>query len=388
MKILMLLENEYLNDPRVEKEVQTLFMSGNEIIVAAIAFSGLPEEEKRNNCIVFRRHISSFIHKSGVGALKFPFYFNFWRSYTNDIFKRVNIDVVHIHDLPLARIGIELKRKHKIKLVLDLHENWPALLKISVHTNTFMGKILSSEKEWRSYEKKCVHDSDAVIVVAEEMKVRISELGILPEKVFVLGNTPVLKTTAELKFDRDENYFTMVYLGGISYHRGLQYVIEGIKLLVPDFSVRLWIAGDGKYSEVLKEKARQLKLGDFVKFFGNIPKSGTDDLLRMADIGLIPHLRSEQSDNSSPNKLFEYMEAGLPVLASNCTSIKRVIEESAAGITYIFDSPSDFANAVKVLYTDRKKTNTFGVNGKNAVKEKYNWQKSSVALLKLYAGFK
>ena len=388
MKILMLLENEYLRDTRVEKEVQTLFKAGHEVIVAAITFSGLSNHENLGNCIVLRKSISKFIQRSSVGALKIPVYFNFWRRFVREILKKHEIEAIHIHDLPLCRIGIELKRQKKVKLILDLHENWPALLGISIHANTFLGKILSSEKQWRSYEKNCSLEADAVITVANEMKERISNLGISSKKIFVLENTPDNDSVSELKFETDNKFFTLIYIGGISYHRGLQYAIDGLRLLVPELPVRLWIAGDGKFSDNLKAQVKSLDLQDFVVFFGLLPKTKTVDLMKKADLGLIPHIRSEQSDNSSPNKLFEYMAAGLPVLASNCISIKRVLDETEAGITYIFDSPSDFANVVKIIYNNRGKSGLFVSNGIKAIREKYNWQQGSASLVKLYAGFK
>lgn len=75
MKILMLLENEYFKDFRVEKEVQTLYKAGYKVIVAVITSSNHPSEEKRENCIILRKSISKFIIKSSVGALKVPVYF-------------------------------------------------------------------------------------------------------------------------------------------------------------------------------------------------------------------------------------------------------------------------------------------------------------------------
>ena len=124
----------------------------------------------------------NLLTKSSVGALKVPIYFNFWRRYVKDIFEIYKIDAVHIHDLPLCRIGIEAKKKYKIKLVIDLHENWPALLSVSSHTNTLPGRILSSEKQWRSYEKECAMAADGIITVVAEMKERISSLGISDKK--------------------------------------------------------------------------------------------------------------------------------------------------------------------------------------------------------------
>lgn len=382
----MLLENEFLRDSRVEKEVHTLFKAGHEIIVAAISRSGLPLEERRNDCFVIRKNIPEFILKTSVGALKFPIYFDFWRSFLRDILKNYKIDVVHVHDLPLCQLGIELKKKYNVKLVIDLHENWPALLSVSSHANTLIGKILSSEKQWRSYEKTCAMAADRIVAVVAEMKERISRLGIPEDKIFVLENTPEINTPNELKYERDEKFFTLIYIGGISFHRGLQYIINGMSLLVPDLPVRLWIAGDGKYSPIIKDQVRKLSLQKFVEFFGMVSKEKTEDLMKKADLGLIPHIRSEQSDNSSPNKLFEYMAAGLPVLASDCISVKRVLAETEAGRTYIFDSPTDFKRVLKRLYDEKGKSVIFASNGTKAIREKYNWEQSSVSLLTLYSG--
>jgi len=385
MRILMLLENEYLRDSRVEKEVQSLFKAGNEIIVAAINQSDLPYEERRENCTVLRKTISRFILKSSVGALKFPFYFNFWRRYVNELFKIYKFDAIHIHDLPLAIVGIEMKQKYKTKLILDFHENWPALLSVSGHTNTFFGKLLSSENQWRSYEERCARKSDMIITVVSEMKNRISELGIPPEKIYILENTPQITTENEIKYERDERFFTLVYIGGISFHRGLQHVINGISQITNEVPVRLWIAGDGKYSTVLKEQVTVLGLHDRVKFFGQLPKDKTKDLMKKADAGLVPHIRSEQSDNSSPNKLYEYMAAGLPVLASDSISVKRIINETDTGLTYVFDSPDDFAVALKRLYRHHEKRAIFASNGKKAIMKKYNWDYNSASLVNLYS---
>jgi glycosyltransferase involved in cell wall biosynthesis len=386
MKILMLLENEFLRDTRVEKEVQTLFKAGHEIIVAALTFSGLPYEERRGNCIVLRKSISKFINKTSVGALKVPIYFNFWRRYLKEVLEIYKIDAVHIHDLPLCRIGTEVKKKYNIKLVIDLHENWPALLSVSSHTNTIMGRMLSSEKQWRSYEQECASEADRIITVVTEMKERIAKLGISDKKIIVLENTPESQSITEFNFERDKRFFTIIYIGGISFHRGLQYAINGLSVLVRELPVRLWIVGDGKYCSVLRDQVMSLNLQNNVEFFGMVAKEKTDELVKKADLGLIPHIRSEQSDNSSPNKLFDYMAAGLPVLASNCNSVKRVINETNIGMTYIFDSPSDFASVIKRLYNDHEKRVILASNGKKAVTERYNWELGSISLVNLYSG--
>ena len=321
-----------------------------------------------------------------LGSLKFPFYFNFWRRYIREILKSEKIDVIHVHDLPLAKVGIEFRDKHNLKMVLDLHENWPAFLEVSQHTQTVLGRILSSGKQWRTYEKKCCSQADAVIAVVQEMKVRIINTGIEPLKIFVLENTPWLKETKKKKDRNPNGIIALIYIGGITFHRGIQYVLEGLTLIKNKFKVKLIIAGDGRYLRNLKDLSSVLGLiSDIVEFTGNVAKPMAEQLMSGSDIALIPHIRSEQTDNSSPNKLYDYMSAGLPIMASDCLSIKRILNETGAGVTYTYNSPEDFAEKLDLLINNNDLMQKMGENGIAAFHNKYNWEDSSIELKRIYS---
>ncbi|MHC1703705.1 MAG: glycosyltransferase family 4 protein [Tenuifilaceae bacterium] len=384
MNILMLLEHDFPGDVRVDKEVQSLYEAGHQVIVASSSQSNRVLYEKKENCIIYRKIISPFINKSSVGALKFPFYFNFWYIFVSQIIEREKIDVIHIHDLPLARVGWEFKRKLGVKLVIDLHENYPALLEISQHTQTFIGKLLSSTKQWRKCEVDMCNKADAVITVVQEMKDRITNLGINPDKIYIVENTPY-PISNTLSKSIDSNYFTLTYVGGVTEARGLQHILEGMKILLSKKdNIRLWIVGDGRYLPELKKITSSLGIDNAVKFFGKVPSSEAFNLLAKTDVAIVPHVRSEQSDNSSPNKLFEYMSAGIPVIASNCKSIERIINETGAGLTYTHDSAEDFAEKLFSIYKKSDILYSFSENGKSSFLAKFNWQLSSQDLIKLY----
>jgi len=387
MVILMLLEHTFPGDVRVDKEVQSLFEAGHRVIVASTTMGSMPEVEQAGNCTIYRKQISPFINKSSVAALRFPIYFNFWRSFLNKIIKEERVDAIHVHDLPLAQVGLELKRKYGVKLVIDLHENYPALLEISQHTKTLLGKLLSSNKQWRRYEAKMAKNADAIVTVVQEMKNRICNLTVDPNKVYVVENTPLLSETI-IEKNIDANFFTITYIGGITEARGLQYVLEGFAIILKNKkNARLWIAGDGKYLNHLKAMANQLGIHENVKFFGKVARTVTVDMLSKTDIAVIPHVRSEQSDNSSPNKLYEYMDIGVPALVSNCISVERVTKEAGAGLSYIHNSPKDFAEQLLKVIDKPDTLFAYGENGKKALLTKYNWQQSSQELIRLYSNF-
>ncbi|HUW93229.1 MAG TPA: glycosyltransferase family 4 protein [Bacteroidales bacterium] len=383
MTILMLLENDYLSDFRVQKEVYSLHEAGHKLIVAAVTAEDAPYKVEREDCILFRKKMPSIIRKASVGALKFPFYFNFWMSYINSVMKVHKANVVHVHDLPLARVGFMIKEQYNAGLVLDLHENWPDFLDVSQHTKSLAGRLLSSTSQWRRYEKESVSQADKVITVVAEMKERLIRIGAVPDKIIILENTPLVSTVTG-SFPGKSEIFKLIYVGGITRHRGLQYVIKGLSLLGSRLAWHLTIAGDGRYVKELKILTDELGLNSQVSFRGKVAKHEAESLISQSDLAVLPHVRSVQSDNSSPNKLFEYMAAGIPVLASNCISIKRVIDDTDSGISYVYDSPEDFSVRFMEVYQNRSLLHSKGENGRNAVKNLYNWEVSVSGLIEMY----
>lgn len=383
MNILMLLENDYLSDFRVQKEVRSLREAGHQLTVAAVTSGEVPYITERDDCLLFRKKMSSLIRKASVGALKFPFYFNFWYSYVSDILENHEADAVHIHDLPLAFVGNRIKERYGAGFVLDLHENWTDFLEVSQHTKSLAGRLLSSTVQWRKYEKESVRQADHVITVVAEMKDRLVQNGAPEAKIIILENTPPVSSVTNSTPGKSE-VFNLVYVGGVTQHRGLQYMIRGLALLKKDLKWHFTVAGDGRYLPELKVLTVRLGIADRVSFAGKIAKQEAENLISKSDLAVLPHIRSVQSDNSSPNKLFEYMAAGIPVLASDCISIKRVIDETDSGVTYVYDSPENLAVKLGELYLDRENLRLMGANGRKAVREHYNWENSANSLIQMY----
>lgn len=385
MNVLMVLEHEYPEDERVTKEIKTLQTNGHNVSLACITEKGSTRYEVYKGIEIYRNSISKFRAKTSVGALKFPFYFNFWDAFIKSILTKKNIDVIHIHDLPLAKVGHNLSRKYNMKFVLDLHENWPVLLDLSPHTKSFLGRILSSQKQWLKYEKKYASAADGLIVVAEEMKQRLLSKGVINEKIAVVPNTSnidIFEKNKNLK--PDSKYITLYYAGGITLHRGLDIVIKGLaKMNLPD-NFRFWIIGKGRNEPFLKKLTKELNLEGKVFFLGWEPHEMVLELLFKSDIAVIPHLRNEHTDNTSPNKIFHYMLAKKPVLSSNCQYLDKIINETKAGLVYSDRNSNEFADRLAQLIEDKELRTRLGKNGFMGVKEKYNWENTSKALIELY----
>ena len=381
----MILESEFPPDVRVENEILALTEGGHEVHLACSTRKNRPENERFGKAFIHRKKISKFIYKSSVGCLKFQFYFNFWRNFVLNMCAREGFDAVHICDLPLSQIGLELKQKCNTWLIIDLHENWPALLKTATHTKTIIGRLLSSNRQWVSYEKRMLPEADKIITIVEEARDRIIQLGIDPEKISIVSNTINYDGLEISAGKKDTDAFTVFYGGAVNRHRGLQIVLEAVKKCVAKgIKIRFWIVGDGSYRKNLEELTRSLEIEPYVKFWGQKPFLEMLEILAESDVAIIPHIRNDNNDASSPNKLYQYMFLNKPIISSDCTSLKRILNETHTGFIYNNESADDLSLLIEKLSSDRSILDELNGNGKRAVIEKFNWNIDKNRLLNTY----
>jgi glycosyltransferase involved in cell wall biosynthesis len=389
LKILMLLDGEFPPDVRVENEIKVLQTQGHSIVLCCTTKKEEPYEDTWNGITVYRQKISKFRYKSMVGALKFPFYYNFWKKFTKKVLAvEKDIDVIHAHDLVMVPVAQYLAKKIDVKLVFDFHENYPYLIRDAKHTQSTLGKYLSDYRKWEEFEKAALKDADAIITVVQEMKQRIVDLGADQSKVHIYQNVPNLSS---IKIEIDNNTpqddsFNLVYAGGITPARGLATVVEAIALLPEKFKglFTFTVCGTGSYESDIRTLASDLKVIDQIDFRGWVKQSEVFEFISKGNASIIPHYRSVQNDCSSPNKLYQYMLVGKPVISSNCKSLERVILSTKSGLIYENKSPEELAEKIQQLMSDKELQANLGNNGREAVLNEYNTQIEGQNLIKTY----
>jgi glycosyltransferase involved in cell wall biosynthesis len=128
--------------------------------------------------------------------------------------------------------------------------------------------------------------------------------------------------------------------------------------------------------------SKRLGVEELVTFMGWQPYNKMVEHLMMADFAMIPHLKSDHTDSTIPHKLFQYMYAKKPVIASDCLPIKRIVTETNSGYIYPNEDSQALANILAGL--DKQKHKVKGENGHQWVINKYNWENDSQVLLKVY----
>jgi glycosyltransferase involved in cell wall biosynthesis len=397
-KILMLLNAPYPADIRVKKESDALIRAGFEIHLLCLRKAGestLQEFEgikvhridagKNNYQLAFWDVIMSlqFVHPLFKSAIK-------------KIVKEEKINVIHVNDLPLAGTALSLKKKLGLKVVLDMHENYPEALRtwFKWKKNPIVrlkNMLFMNPEHWTKFEKKACEESDHIIAVVEEMKERvITEHGIAPDKITVVTNTEdkgfINQKLEASAYEKLEGKFIITYSGGIGPHRGVDVAIRGMQYLKDEDKIQLAIVGFGSASVMssLQSLVQELQLKN-VHFFGYQPFSKFYTYMHLADVNVIPHQSNGHTDNTVPHKLFQGMMAAKPLLVSSSAPLKRLVTKYNSGLVFEAGNPNDYAKKVRELYSNHAFRNELGENGKKATLEgNLNWETTQVELIRLY----
>ncbi|CAN5514637.1 glycosyltransferase family 4 protein [soil metagenome] len=391
MRIGMILDASFPPDPRVENEAVSLIKAGHQVFLFSLCFKNLPPEEEINGIKVKRYKAGKFIYKLSALACTVPFYHRLVAPNISHFLKKNSIEVIHIHDMVIAQAVFEVNNKFKLPVVLDLHENRPAIMEFYKHVKSFWGRLLINLKKWEKKQKEFLLMADKVILVTEEAKQDfITRYHLAPGKTTVVPNTtvtdifysyPIFKEIVE----RFEENFNVLYVGDTGLRRGTDLAIKAVALLKDEIkNIKLILVGKSKEDTILRELARNLNVQDSITFEGWQDLSKFPSYILAAEICISPLYRNQHHDTTYANKIFQYMAMGKPVIVSNSTAQAKVIEEEQAGLIHEAGNEKDLAEKILQLYKDPELKKKLGENAKTSVLNKYNWTITSEELIRLY----
>ena len=252
----MLLHDPYPNDIRVSKETQALLAAGFEIHMICLQRKGEPANEVVNGIQLHRIAMAQSFFWRGIWDVVLAAFFHqplFYKK-LKALQAVLHFDAVHVHDLPLSATALKIKKKYpEVKVLLDLHENYPEALRVwfAWKKNPIIrlkNKIFFSYNRWLNYEKRVSRKADRVIVVVEDMKQRMAQVHqIALENMVVITNSEskhfVEQTIFPDVYDRKDGDFVLAYTGNVGPHRGVDICVKGMGLLKDHPQIRLEITG-------------------------------------------------------------------------------------------------------------------------------------------------
>lgn len=284
----------------------------------------------------------------------------------------VDADIYHLHDPELLRIALKLKKRGK-KVIYDAHEDLPRQILSKHWIPKYLRKLTAFIIE--NYENKKVKQLDAVVTATPHIKTRF--LKINPNTIDI-NNYPILdELLIETPHHKAQN--TICYIGGITKTRGIKEMISSIE----NSNIKLLLAGNF-LEEGLKEQVSKLKGWKNVSELGFLSRKEVKTVYNKSNLGLVLLHPTANYIDALPVKMFEYMAAGLPVIASNFPLWKSIIETNNCGICVNPLKPSEIKKAIDYLLKNPKIASEMGGNGKNMVTKQYNWDAEKEKLITLY----
>jgi glycosyltransferase involved in cell wall biosynthesis len=297
-----------------------------------------------------------------------------WQVYKHAL--GTDADIYHFHDPELIFVAYLLKLKNK-KVIYDVHEDLPRQLKGKHYLGKFSASVLAFFAEL--IEDFFAKRFTAIITVTPFIYERFQKLNPVGE---MICNFPRLEEfNTDSSVTAKEN--TICYVGSITEERG---IIELLKAL-EKIDTRLNLVGTF-VTEELRNRMIQMSAWEKVNETGLLGRTEVAKIIVQSKVGLSVLRELPNYVNAYPIKIFEYMAAGIPVVASDFLLWKEIVEGNNCGICVAPDDVNAIADAVKSLLKDESRAKQMGENGKKAVKEKYNWEAESKKLLAFYEKLK
>jgi glycosyltransferase involved in cell wall biosynthesis len=392
MNILMVLDKEFPPDERVEKEIESLIRAGYHVSIAVYTRKGSESKEIVNNYTIYRKIITPFLYKSSAATLLHPFYFGFWYRFLDTILSAEKFDIIHVHDLPLAKVGYKLSVKHHLKLVCDQHEYYSNWIIRTKHYNTLPGKIIRFLSPWKRYERIYLSKADLVITVADSLRsIYINKVGIQPDKIITLPNTPEARNFRLGEIDesivnRFKNYFVLFYAGSLDHLRGLEFIMECLSILKNEIpNILFVIAGKENSAFSINDLITKFNTQAVTQYIGWVPLHSLSSYIAASNVCLfVPRANNLEINNTIATKIYQYAAMGKPVIVSEARMMKDFVQLNHIGFSVTYGDVKEFCTVVKKLYlhpeiSDEIKQQAVNIASRNT------WENTSTEFIRYYS---
>jgi glycosyltransferase involved in cell wall biosynthesis len=289
-------------------------------------------------------------------------------------------DLAHVHDI--FHLGVAARAKSRAKLagrtmrvVYDAHEYVPGL-----------PSDPRRRAAYTSLEEEYVSAADAVVTVSKSLADLLAERYHTEPRIVM--NAPDLDISIDVPSVREvaqvpENAVLAVYVGGVAAHRGAELLLEAFAALDDNVHLVFITNTTSGYVGDLRDVAEASGLGERVHFAPYVAPEGVVDYIRSADLSVIPLSREVLNyEVALPNKLFQSIHAGLPVVVSDNPEMARFVTEHAFGTVFDGRDPSSLAQAVTRIVSDYPK---FKGAIESADLTEFTWKAQADILMSVYA---
>jgi len=342
-------------DPRVWKEVASLRNAGYDVSIIGVKGKGLPNYEKKVGIEVFRCFAGWHSRASPL----------FYTIFATPRAVAIKPQIYHSHDLSTLLVGFIGAKINNAKLIYDSHE-------LCVEMSHGIKKVM-----WRLLEQILIKQCNFVLTVNESIAKELANRYNAKMPTVLLNAVPYKKLPKKKK----NSPYRIVYEGIYAKDRNLDKIVEAVLHIRNGVLVFI---GEGAEEHSLKKLRDKLEINEKVSFLKPIPREELIPFISSCDIGLAIYSKNSLNNfYATPNKLFEYIMAGIPIIGSNFPEMKNIIEGEGIGLTVDPDNPKEIASCINKLIEDKSLYDKMQKKLERA-RQKYNWEREEKKLVELY----
>ena len=366
-KVIVSVSNDLVSDQRVHKSCTTLVNLGWEVLLVGRFLKDSLPLAKRD----YQTQRMKLLFTKGAlfyAELNIRLFFLL-------LFKKST--VFHSNDLDTLPANYLASKFKGTKIVYDSHEYFTEVPELVSRPTV--------QNVWRKIENMILPNLTEIFTVNESIATLFREKYKL--KVRVLRNMPLLKKQENTgqgtkeNFDLPNEKIILLQGAGINIERGAEELLEAMKEV--EHAV-LVIVGSGDVVPFLKEQCTALKLESKVLFFDKMPFEKLQNITKKAYLGCtLDKATNINYELSLPNKLFDYIHAGVPVLASNLIEVAKVVKEHEVGVVLEQHSPKNIAESINALLQDEDRREKYHQNCLKA-RTHLNWENEEKELISRY----
>ncbi len=287
--------------------------------------------------------------------------------------KEINADIYHFHDPELLPVGLALKKRGKI-VIYDIHEDLPRAILSKPWISSFMRKPTATIIE--IFENYCARKLDCLITATPYITERFKKVN---RNTVNVNNFPLLDELMTNSRDLFNSYGQVCYIGGLVPIRGMYELIKAAEL----------IEGKIIFAGPVHPKDMEITLSAHrnIEYVGILKRPEVRELLHTSVAGIVTFLPEPNNVNAQPNKMFEYMSAGIPVICSDFPLWGTIIEKYKCGICVNPEDPKAIADAINYLLNNPDVAQEMGRNGRIAIEREFNWEEESRKMIEVYKSF-
>ncbi|MCG3153740.1 MAG: D-inositol-3-phosphate glycosyltransferase [bacterium] len=389
MRICLLFQGDFPPEPRLARTMRFLREQEHEVFLFCDhRVPERPERETREGVHIQRVRHAAQHTRSFSRLATLPIFWNpVWIKQFLRFVAAHRFDLIQAVNLTMAPLAIIAGDRFGLPVIYDMYEPYPYALR-SWKLRGLFNRVVRNARAAEMLDRWCMRRADRVIVVAEEAADYAQMMGAPAERIAVLHNTADVDHLLAQPVDpeivaRHQQHFAIVYTGMVGHERGLAAPVEAMARLASQLAgVRLVIVGGGPYEAELRQMIAARNLQQMVEVTGWVEHTRFPSYIAAAAVCIVPQPANPYIDHTLPNKLFDYMALGKPVVVSDAKPLARIVRECRCGEVFASDSAESFAEAMQRLVTSNE---PYGENGRQAVLRRYNWKASTATLQRVYA---